>query len=276
MERNITLKKEEEEEIFYSPERVIMEEEKDDRNNGAINNGYDECSVEEEKKLNHMRAILQNQDPACKELDHLMLRRFLRARDLDAEKACAMFIKYLKWRQTFVLKGFISASEVRNEIAQNKLFMQGKDKKGRPILVGFAARHFACKEDADELRRYVVFTLDKLCSRIPDGEEKFIVIGDLQGIGYCNKDIRGCIAALSILQDYYPERLEKLFLIHVPYIFMTAWKICFYPFIDKSNNKKIVFVKNKKLKATLMEDIDESELLEIYGGQLQMVPIQDA
>lgn len=70
-----------------------------------------------------------------------MLRRFLRARDLDVEKASAMFLKYLKWRREFVPNGFISPAEISNDLAHNKLFMQGYDMTGRPIVVVFAARH---------------------------------------------------------------------------------------------------------------------------------------
>lgn len=73
--------------------------------------------------------------------DDLMIRRFLRARDLDVEKASAMFLKYLSWRREFVPKGSISLSEIPNDIAQNKMFMQGKDKLGRPILVVYGGRH---------------------------------------------------------------------------------------------------------------------------------------
>lgn len=39
-------------------------------------------------------------------------------------------------------------------------------------------------------------------------------------------------------QEYFPERLGKVFLIHVPYIFWTAWKII-YPFIDKNTREKV-------------------------------------
>lgn len=35
---------------------------------------------------------------------------------------------------------------------------------------------------------------------MPAGQEKFVVISDLEGWGYSNTDIRGYIAALSILQ----------------------------------------------------------------------------
>lgn len=82
------------------------------------------------------------------------MRRFLRARDDDVERASSMLTKYLNWRRTFVPKGSISKSEVANEIAQNKMFAQGIDKLGRPISVVFGSRHFHNKLGGlDEFRR---------------------------------------------------------------------------------------------------------------------------
>ena len=88
-----------------------------------------------------------------------MIRRFLRARDLDIEKASALFLKYLKWRHSFVPNGSISVTEVPNEIAQNKMFMQGLDKKGRPVTLVFGAKHFQNKHNIDEFKRMVPFTI---------------------------------------------------------------------------------------------------------------------
>ncbi|GKV17434.1 hypothetical protein SLEP1_g27946 [Rubroshorea leprosula] len=229
----------------------------------------------EKTKISLMRAVLEKQDASSKEVDDLTIRRFLRARDLDIEKASAMFLKYLKWRRMFVPNGSISASEVPNEIAQNKMFFQGGDKKGRPITVVLGARHFQNKGGVEEFKRFLAYGLDKICARMPPGQEKFVVIGDLEGWGYANSDVHGYMAALSIVQDYYPERLEKLFVVHAPYLFMTVWKIV-YPFIDNKTRKKIVFVENKNLKSTLLEEIDESQLPDIYGGQLLLVPIKDS
>ncbi|KAK9926509.1 hypothetical protein M0R45_023736 [Rubus argutus] len=228
--------------------------------------------LEELTKTHLMRAFVEAQDPSSKVVDDLMLRRFLRARDLDVEQASAMFLKYLKWRQAFAPNGSISASEVPNQIAQNKMFLQGSDKKGCPIAVVLGARHFQDKGGLEEFKRYVVYCFDKMCARMPSGQEKFVFIGDLEGWGYSNSDIRAYIAALSILQDYYPERLRKMFIVHAPFVFMTIWKlVC--PFIDSNTKKKIVFVENKMLKLTLLEEIDESQLPEIYGGKLPLVPI---
>lgn len=70
-----------------------------------------------------------------------MIRRFLRARNLDIEKASALFLKFLSWRRDFVPNGGISPSEIQNDISHNKMFMQGQDKLGRPIVVVFGGRH---------------------------------------------------------------------------------------------------------------------------------------
>ncbi|KAJ4914600.1 Sec14p-like phosphatidylinositol transfer family protein [Raphanus sativus] len=229
----------------------------------------------ERSKVGIMRALCDRQDPSTKEVDDLMMRRFLRARDMDIEKASTLFLKYLAWKKSFLPKGCIPESEIGNELSHKKVCMQGHDKMGRPIVVSFGNRHNPSKGNPDEFKRFVVYTLEKICARMPKGVEKFISIGDLQGWGYSNCDIRGYLAALSTLQDCYPERLGKLYIVHAPYIFMTAWKVV-YPFIDTNTKKKIVFVENKKLTETLLEDIDETQLPDIYGGKMPLTPIQDS
>ena len=87
-----------------------------------------------------------------------MIRRFLHARDLNVEKASTLFLKYLIWRQTFVPKGSIFESELPHEIAQNKMFIQGFDKTGRPIVVVLGARHFQTKGGIEEFKR-MLFSL---------------------------------------------------------------------------------------------------------------------
>lgn len=42
-------------------------------------------------------------------------------------------------------KGYITASEIPNNLAQNKQFLQGLDKQGRPITVVFGGRHLPNK-----------------------------------------------------------------------------------------------------------------------------------
>lgn len=231
----------------------------------------DEDMKMEWKKVTQMRAFVEGKDPQAKEEDDFTFRRFLRARDLDIGKASAMFLKYLKWKKEAVPNGFISRAEVLNELAEKKVFMQGFGKKGQPIGVVYGAT-FNCKHGMDEYKRFFVYLLDNFCARMPRGQEKFLCIADMEGWGYPKCDIRAYLAAIDILQNYYPERLGNVFLVHVPYLFMKVWKII-YPFIDKNTKKKFVFVDDKNLKATLLEEIDEGQLPEIYGGKLPLVSI---
>lgn len=87
------------------------------------------------------------------ELDDLMIRRFLRARELDIEKGSSLLLKYLNWRREFVPNGSISPSEIPNDLAQNKLFMQGVDKMGRPIVLVFGGRHRPSQGSLEEFKR---------------------------------------------------------------------------------------------------------------------------
>ncbi|PIA32850.1 hypothetical protein AQUCO_04300049v1 [Aquilegia coerulea] len=228
----------------------------------------------EQYKLGLMRSSVEKKDPTSKGVDDMMLRRFLRARNLDVEKSSSLFLKYLKWRREFVPRGCISESEISKDLAAKKLFLHGVDKDGRPIAVFLVGKHFPNKGKGgvDEFKRFVVYFLDKACSSMERGQEKFLIIADLQGWGYSNFDLRGYIGAISILQDCYPERLGRLLLVHVPYIFMAAWKMI-YPFIDTNTRKKIAFVDNKKLSSTLLQYIDDSQIPEIYGGKLPLVSI---
>lgn len=82
-----------------------------------------------------------------------MIRRFLRARNLNVDKASTLLLKYLRWRRSFVPNNYISPSEIRNDLSQNKVFMQGVDKQGRPIVVTYGARHIPSKTGTDEFKR---------------------------------------------------------------------------------------------------------------------------
>ncbi|KQK12099.1 phosphatidylinositol transfer protein 3 [Brachypodium distachyon] len=221
------------------------------------------------KKVGELRAVVEAQDPASKEEDDFMLRRFLRARDHNIGKASAMFLKYLAWKRTAKPRGDVTDDEVRNELAQEKLYMQGHDKEGRPMVYVIGARHLPSRRDLDEFKRFVAYVIDRTCTRLPAGQEKFAAVADLKGWGYANCDIRAYVAALDIMQSYYPERLGRVFLIHVPRVFMAAWRMV-YPFIDDKTKKKFVFVADADLDAALRDAVDEAQLPEMYGGKLKL------
>ncbi|KAL5672887.1 hypothetical protein ACJX0J_017193, partial [Zea mays] len=173
------------------------------------------------------------------EVDNLTLRRFLRARGHNVDKAAAMLLKFLRWRaEAAPGGGTVREEQVRGELEQDKIYMGGVDRTGRPIIVGLLAKHYSANRDMAEFKSFVVYFFDKICARIPRGQEKFLAIMDLKGWGYANCDVRAYIAAIEIMQNYYPERLGKALMINVPYIFLKVWKTMIYPFIDANTRDK--------------------------------------
>ncbi|KAL2607560.1 hypothetical protein R1flu_026133 [Riccia fluitans] len=244
---------------------------------GGSDDGYTSQfeTLEEERLVKLMRASVVKLEPELKDVDDGTLRRFLRARQRRVDKATKMFLDHHRWRRTFVPLGYIPEEEVQNELNAEKVYLQGKCKAGLPIGLVLAAKHDAYKRNLNEFKRYCVYNFDKCIASMAPGEETFTIIVDLQGIGYKNLDPRGWTCIFDFLQGHYPERLKRIFIIHVPYIFWGAWKLV-SPFIDKVTRDKIMFVSDKALLETLSEEIDLDELPTIYGGKKELVPIQFA
>jgi hypothetical protein len=85
-------------------------------------------------------------------LDDATLRRFLRARSMDAAKAHRFLLRHVRWRAEFVPKGSIAASEVQAELRKGKVYLQGADRAGHPIVVLMASRHYASDRDLQEFK----------------------------------------------------------------------------------------------------------------------------
>ncbi|XP_059590037.1 uncharacterized protein LOC100247551 isoform X4 [Vitis vinifera] len=173
----------------------------------------------EQTKVSLMRTYVESQDPSSRDpssqkADDLMIRRFLRARDLDVEKASALFLRYLKWRQTFVPNGSISLSQVRNEVAQNKMFLQGLDKQGRPISVVLGAKHFQYQGSLDEFKRCHQDRRSLLLLEIlKDGDIQIVICAHtLELYPFCRtttlKDLGSCLLFMHLT---YLWQYGKLF-----------------------------------------------------------------
>ncbi len=74
--------------------------------------------------------------------------------------------------------------EIKNELAAQKVFVQGCDKFGRGIIILLTARHSKSTRDLDETKRLICYSLEQQIQlhdavRNPDG--KGIGIFDMRG-----------------------------------------------------------------------------------------------
>ncbi|XP_029116776.1 sec14 cytosolic factor isoform X2 [Elaeis guineensis] len=230
----------------------------------------------QEVALTRMKASVQKLGGSAERSGDPTLMRFLIARSMDPQKAAKMFVQWQKWRAAFVPNGFIPESQIPDELEARKTYLQGLSKDGYPVLIFKGSRHFACKDHL-QCKRFVVYMLDKAIASsfkgCEIGNEKLIVIIDLQHLTYKNFDARGLVNAIQILQAYYPERVAKLFFLHMPRFFSSVLKMI-TRYLEKGIREKIVIVKNEE-KREFVEEIGEEALPKDEGGRAQLVAIQD-
>ncbi|XP_048319021.1 uncharacterized protein LOC107429238 isoform X2 [Ziziphus jujuba] len=194
----------------------------------------------QEIALNQMRKSVQKLGSSTEKYGDPTLLRFLIARSMDPEKAGKMFVQWQKWRASLVPNGFIAESEVVDELASRKIYLQGLSKNGYPVMIVKASKHFPAKDQL-QFKKFVVHLLDKtIASSFKGreiGNEKLLGILDLQHITYKNIDARGLITGFQFLQ--------------------------------------IVIVTNEDENRNFIQEVGEEILPEEYGGRAKLVAIQD-
>ncbi|EFH66596.1 predicted protein [Arabidopsis lyrata subsp. lyrata] len=205
--------------------------------------------------------------------------RFLVAtRSMDPDKAAKMFVDWQKWRASMVPPTGIPELEVKDELEFRKICLQGPTKSGHPLMLVITSKHFPSK-DQNNLSQFVVYVLDKtIASGIKGkevGDEKLAGVIDLANITYKNLDARGLITGFQFLQSYYPERLAKCYILHMPGFFVAVWKfVC--RFLEKATQEKIVIVTDEEEQRKFEEDIGADALPEEYGGRAKLSSSQQS
>lgn len=72
---------------------------------------------------------------------------------MNVDKGTKMFVNHQQWRKSYVPLGYIEEADIREQLDSKKFFIQGYDKKGRPISVVLIARHFSSKNLEEYLRK---------------------------------------------------------------------------------------------------------------------------
>ncbi|KAM3705482.1 hypothetical protein ACB098_03G082800 [Castanea mollissima] len=231
----------------------------------------------QEMALTQMRKSVEKLGSSTEGYGNPTLMRFLIARSMDQDKAAKMFVQWQNWRAAIVPNGVISESEIQDELEPRKIYLQGLSKDKYPVMIVKASKHFPSKDNV-QFKKFVVHLLDKtIASSFKGreiGNEKLIGILDLQNIGYKNIDARGLITGFQFLQAYYPERLAKCFILHMPRFFVSVWRMV-SRFLEKATLEKIVIVTNEDERQDFIKEVGEEVLPEEYGGRAKLVAIQD-
>uniref|UniRef100_A0A7S0VQ13 CRAL-TRIO domain-containing protein n=1 Tax=Polytomella parva TaxID=51329 RepID=A0A7S0VQ13_9CHLO len=203
--------------------------------------------INELKNKTSHQVLLSLKDGGEKHLEGIY-ERWLKARNWNVDHAARDLTNHSAWRKT------------------------GYDFQGHPIMLVIIRKHIPSESQS---KRYIVYTMDtafELGTRIPNWDGKLAGIFDLRGLTMANFDLETIKAVFDLLQNHYPERLDRLYIYGAPFIFHGMWRLI-QPFVDPITRAKIRFVGVKELQV-MTKDFPPKALPPEYGGSGMWIPVE--
>lgn len=240
-------------------------------------------------------ALRERLDPTTNELllDHDCMR-FLRARQMDVERAAEMSNAWGVWVQTPLVgsqQGRTPLNILHDIDDPNEHFyaslcphsIVGEDREGRPIFWektgACAANYSQIKKDLNNetlIARHIWIQslmgcrLKQMSEKHGIKIEKTNVVFDMSGLQFSPDmdSIRYCIAMLHVDQNYFPESLNSIFVINAPWYFTAIYALV-TPFMDAVTRSKFQIYGSDYF-SVLIENISEDNIPVDYGGKLEV------
>ncbi|KAG7147696.1 Sec14 cytosolic factor like protein [Verticillium longisporum] len=199
------------------------------------------CTEAQKAQIHQLRMMLESEG-VTQRLDTLTLLRFLRARKFDVNASKAMFVEFDKWRKEVHLDALVPTWEYKEREQMLKFYPQyyhKTDVDGRPVYIeqlgkinltemrtittdermldNLAVEYEKCADPRFPACSVVQGTLVETCCTIMD----------LKGVSIGNaSQVYGYVKQASVIsQNYYPERLGKLYIINAPWTFSVVWSV---------------------------------------------------
>ncbi|XP_049850493.1 phosphatidylinositol transfer protein 3-like [Schistocerca gregaria] len=193
------------------------------------------------------------------------LRRYLRARSYDIDKAAVMLHESLVWRED-VRPESISAREIEVHLKRGANFFLGYDKRKRPIMISKV--HLDIDEHLELKTKVVLYQIER-CIRMMR-KTKVSNLTWLVDLKHFPAHLMSpshtqlAISIVKLLSSHYPERLGTMIAINAPAIFNVFWKVI-SRFVDRNTAQKIIILKSKDI-SRLRSFIDDEVIETEYGG----------
>ncbi|KJZ77290.1 Sec14 cytosolic factor [Hirsutella minnesotensis 3608] len=231
-------------------------------------------------QVNQLRMMLEAEGFTDR-LDTLTMLRFLRARKFDVNLAKKMFVECEAWRKETKLDEQVPTWDYPEKPQVNeyyKQFYHKTDKDGRPIYIeSFSNIDLTAMykiTSSERMLTNLAVEYERLadprlpaCSRKADKLlETCCTIMDLKGVGISKMtQVYDYVKKVSVIsQNYYPERLGKLYVINSPWGFATVWSVV-KGWLDPVTTAKIQIL-GSGYKTDLLKQVPAENLPKAFGG----------
>ncbi|KAI9777830.1 MAG: hypothetical protein M1839_008507 [Geoglossum umbratile] len=186
------------------------------------------------------------------------LLRYLRATKWNVADAQKRLLGTLTWRREYgVLEHTPEYIGVENETGKQVIL--GYDNACRPCLY-LLPQHQNTPRTERQVQ-HLVFMLERMIDLMVPGQETLSLLVNFKNSGNSSPNIAQGRHVLSILQNHYPERLGRAFVINVPWAVWGFFKII-TPFIDPLTREKMKFNED------LRQHVPPAQLTSAFGGDV--------
>ena len=195
----------------------------------------------------------------------VLLLRWLRARKFDVNAAVQQLMDTIKWRRESGVDTLLAKGEselLHEEMITGKTYFMGLDKEGRPVNYIHVQDHIKNQYPLEATEKLGILSVETGRKLLKDPNEAGSVVVDMSGFGLHNMDYELVRFFIQLLENYYPESLGVVLIIHAPFLFYSCWAVIRH-WLDPVVESKIHFLKNEN---DLIKYIDRNNLPKRLNG----------
>lgn len=189
--------------------------------------------------------------------DDFYCKRFIRHQHGDMNAAVKMVKNTFKWRKDKNIND-LSETDINPDIVKiGAVFSYNTDKEGNTLLVLRVNCHRKDPVTMPERRKIVAYWVEKL-----EKEGKSVsVLMDCSDSSLTNMDVDFTVYLISLFTTYYPALIGKIYVLEMPWIMNTCWKII-KTLLPSGAKERIHFL----TKSSFSEFLDPKDLPPHLGG----------
>ncbi|KAG6544311.1 hypothetical protein Mapa_014314 [Marchantia paleacea] len=171
------------------------------------------------------------------------VERYLKARGYNVRRAAKLLKATLAWRENFDVD-YLIADEFTAELASGVSYVAGHDNEGRPVVIVRRKNFTYGAWSQKQYLRYLIFTMEVAVASMRPGVDQWVLVIDMGHAKLSSPSSSTILGTLRILNEHYPERLAKAYIVDSPSVLYFLWKsIC--PFVGYGSKGKVTFASSK-------------------------------
>ncbi|CAL8125553.1 unnamed protein product [Orchesella dallaii] len=220
------------------------------------------------------------------------LIRWIRAREMDLDKAEEMIRNSMQWRKDNHIDNILKSGLDPELCEKFPYYLDAHDKEGRPLLtMPFGSWDVRGYIEANGPEKFVMYTnqlLENLVAAIKRctlAKEKnilnnaddhqpcvqFVIVSDMSGYSFRQlanmKAVQSILQMVSTFEAHYPETMGQCITINAPAVFSVLFGMMKSLMSGRTVEKIKIFSSDKNQWLPVVLDlIDASEIREQYGG----------